>query len=118
MKNIGGNKIIELQIKSTIENEIGEQVEIWETVDTLKGFLDLSNGDSKYNNYNTKIQESTHLFIGDYKILDSRIKSENLRVFEPKTQKYYDVMLLDNPMELNEHWEIYLKYTGGQIAKN
>ena len=118
MKKIGGNKTIELQIKTAVENEIGEQVESWETVDTLEGFLDLSSGDSKYNNYSAKIQESTHFFIGDYKTLDPRIKVENLRVFDPQKQELYDVMLLDNPMELNKHWEIYLKFTGGQSAEN
>ena len=27
--------------------------------------------------------------------------------------KVYQITLLDNPMELNRQWEIYLKYTGG-----
>jgi hypothetical protein len=30
--------------------------------------------------------------------------------------KAYDIMLLDNPMEMESgsQWEIYLKYTGGR----
>ena len=29
----------------------------------------------------------------------------------------YDVMLIDNPMNMNKHFEIYLKYVGGQNVK-
>jgi hypothetical protein len=28
--------------------------------------------------------------------------------------KVYDIMVIDDPMELHEQLEIYLKYTGGQ----
>lgn len=118
MKLIGGNKTIEIQIRTATDNDIGEQLETWETVETLKGFLDLMNGDSKYTNYNTKIQESTHVFICDYKLLDSKIKSDTARIWDPKTQNYYDVMLIDNPMDLNYQLEFYLKYTGGQNGTN
>ena len=118
MKKIGGNLTVELQIKTATENAIGEQVESWQTVNTLKGFLDLSNGDSKYTNYNAKIQESTHVFICDYQTLDQRVSSENSRLFEPASGKKYDVMLIDNPMELNYQLEIYLKFTGGQNGTN
>ena len=114
MKRIGGNLTVELQVKKITVNRMGEQVPGWETVETLKGYLDLSGGDSKYTPYDAKIQESTHIFICDYKELDSRAKSENTRIFVPKTGKYYDVMLIDNPLERNYHYEIFLKYTGGQ----
>ena len=109
---IGGNIIGQLQVKTTSKNEIGEGVSIWETVQSLKGFLDLSSGDSKYTNYNAKIEESTHMFICDYAALDQRIKDENSRMIIEG--KRYDVMLIDNPMRLNKHLEIYLKFVGGQ----
>lgn len=109
---IGGNKTASIQISSTTKNEIGESVKGWTTVQSLFGWLDLASGDSKYTSYNAKIQESTHLFIADYQILDQRIKSENSRLLIDN--KAYDVMLIDNPMELNQQLEIYLKYTGGQ----
>lgn len=118
MKPIGGNLTAEIQIKTVTENNIGEQVEAWETIETLTGFLDLMNGDSKYTNYNAKIQESTHVFICAYKLLDSRIKSDTARIWSPKTQNYYDITLIDNPMELNYQLEFYLKYAGGQNGTN
>lgn len=114
MKKIGGNTTLELQIKRVTDNEIGEQESTWETIHTLTGFLDLSSGDSRYTNYNAKIQESTHFFICDYQMLDQTAKVENSRFFEPKTSNYYDITLIDNPMNLNYHLEFYLRYVGGQ----
>lgn len=112
MKPIGGNTSLAFQIKTTTKNEIGEAVPSWQTVQTINGFLDLSSGDSKYSSFNAKIQESTHIFIANYVELDSKIKAEECQAIIKG--KVYDVMLIDNPMELNYHWEIYLKYTGGQ----
>lgn len=114
MKGIGGNITAEIQIPKTIKNDLHESVKVWETVQTLKGWLDFSGGDSKYTNFNTKIQESTHIFIGDYVPLRADITSENARLLI--NGKTYDVMYFDNPMELEtgSQWEIFLKYTGRQ----
>lgn len=109
---IGGNIIGQIQLYTTETNIIGEREKIWETVDDITGFLDLSAGESKYTTYNAKIQESTHIFLADYKKLDSRIKAENSRMVI--NGKVYDIMVIDDPMELHEQLEIYLKYTGGQ----
>lgn len=100
-----------LQIKALgAKNNIGEATEEWINTDTLTGYLDLSGGDSKYTVYNAKVQESTHIFICDYKILNAT--SENSRLII--NDKVYDVLLIDNPMELNQQLEIYLKFIGGQ----
>lgn len=109
---IGGNIIAELKISVPHKNEIGENVNSWETIHSVKGFLDLSSGDSKYTNFNAKIQESTHVFICDYFAMDKRVTSENSKMaIEGIT---YDVMLIDDPMFLHQHYEIYLKLIGGQ----
>ena len=113
MKKIGGNITAQLQVKNgTTKNEIGENVPQWQTVHNLRGWLDLSDGDSKYISYNAKIQESTHVFICNYQTLNSTIKAENSRMII--NNKKYDIMLIDNPMELNYQFEFYLKFTGGQ----
>lgn len=109
---IGGNKTGQIQLRSSKKNIIGEYEAIWEDVQAIIGWLDLSSGDSKYTSYNAKIQESTHVFVADYKPLDSRIKAENSRMVVDG--KIYDVMLIDDPMEMHQQLEIYLKYTGGQ----
>ena len=118
---IGGNTTALFQASITSKNAIGESVQSWVTVAMIPGFLDLQSGDSKYTNYNAKIQESTHIFIADYLPIpeafnfegkDVRVSTENAKMVV--NSQSYDVMLIDNPMGLNQHLEFYLKYTGGQ----
>ena len=101
-----------IQTQTVTENAIGEQVSTWSDAITLTGFLDLMSGNSGYAAYSAKVQESTHIFICDYVPIPEGVDAENARAVIGK--KTYDVMLIDNPMELREHLEIYLKYTGGQ----
>lgn len=109
---IGGNIEGTFQISTTNKNEIGEAVKSWADVQMITGWLDLQSGDSKYNTYNAKLQESTHVFVADYVELDSRITAENSRMVIGG--KVYDVLLIDDPMELHKQLEISLKFTGGQ----
>lgn len=111
---IGGNRSVTIQINTgATKNEIGEKIRKWESVQEITGWLDLSSGDSSYNTYNAKIQESTHVFISDYMELDRRIETENSRLVD-EDGLIYDIMLIDDPMKMHEQLEIYLKYTGGQ----
>ena len=114
MKGIGGNITAVIQTATTTQNAIGEQVKTWADAQTLKGWLDLSAGDSKYLTFNAKIQESTHVFVADYVPLADGIQAENSRM--TVNGKVYDILLIDNPMEMcsGSQLEIYLKYTGGQ----
>lgn len=119
MGKIGGNISAVIQTQTITQNDIGEDVSTW--VDALPpfvGWLDLSGGDSDKVNYNTKIQESTHVFVCDYFPLVTQgeepgkeITPENSRMIV--NGKVYEVKLYDNPMELNSQLEIYLKYVGG-----
>ncbi len=112
MKGIGGNITAVIQTATTAQNAIGEQEEAWTDAQTLKGWLDLTSGDSKYTTYNAKIQESTHVFISDYVALDPAIGAENGRMVI--NGKRYDIMLIDDPLEMHQQLEVYLKFTGGQ----
>ena len=109
---IGGNIEGIIQVKTVSKNEIGEAVKTWSDVQTLKGWLDLQAGDSKYTTYGAKMQESTHIFVADYVKLDASISAENSRMVIDGGR--YDVMLIDDPLGLHRQLEIYLKYTGGQ----
>ena len=109
---IHGNTRMQLQVKTVTQNAIGEQVAAWETVQTLFGWLDLQAGGTNYNTYNAKIQESTHVFIAGYVPLSNRIKAEGCRAV---IDGYvYDITLIDDPIGMHQHYEIFLKYTGGQ----
>lgn len=107
---IGGNAIAQIQIYTTTRNEIGEQIRSWNTVATIKGFLDLMSGTSTYEVYSTKMAESTHIFICDYLELPNNVKTTTSRmIIDGDT---YDVSYIDNPMGLNRHYEFYLARTG------
>lgn len=114
MKGIGGNITGYIQNKTVVTNDIGEQVETWFDVQSIKGWLDFSSGQSNYQNFNAKIQETTHIFIADYVSLNPAINVEKSRM--KINGKPYDILLIDNPMEMGSgsQLEIYLKFTGGQ----
>lgn len=106
---IGGNIKAVLQQKSgSTTNSIGERIHAWSDYHEFKsGWLDLSSGDSKYT-YDAKLQESTHIFVTDYAPIDRNAKNKRLKV----GVDVYDVLLIDDPMELHQHLEIYLKFVG------
>ena len=112
MKSIGGNLTAAIQVYKTTKNAIGENVQDWVTVQSCKGWLDLQAGEAKFTSFNAKIQESTHVFVGKYIRLNEQITAENSRMLI--NGKRYDVLLIDDPMEMHQQIEIYLKYTGGQ----
>ena len=137
---IGGNTEATMQINNPAEkNSIGERVKSWLDVVKFMGWLDLMGGDSKYSTYSAKIQESTHLFMCDFQsfvalssqwewnpfnfltgIINPEL-DENIDVTSENARmqiggKIYDIMLIDDPMNLHEHLEIYLKFVGGQNA--
>lgn len=117
MANIGGNITGRFQTCTTAKNEIGETEQKWEDAVSHIGYLDLQSGDSKNSSFNAKLEESTHIFLCDYKaelyaltILDKEGEVANVRaIFKGMV---YDVLLIDNPMELNEQLEIYLRKVG------
>ncbi len=115
---IGGNKQLELQIKTANgQNAIGEAAAGWVTARVLTGWLDLLDGAVSYKTFNTKVQESTHVFVCDYVLLlynGEEITPECSRAVADG--RYYDVKLIDNPMSMNEQLEIYLNYVGGQYV--
>lgn len=112
---IGENLIATFQkFTTTNKNAIGENVREWSDVIQKKGFLDYVNGGAEYE-YNTKLQESTHLLICDYFDFNALgITSENARIIIEG--QIYSVQIIDDPMGRNQHLEVYLKYTGGQLT--
>ena len=104
---IGGNITAVLQTDTTSKNSFGEIVKSWQNVQVLKGFLDFTGGDGSYkSNFKGSVEETTHIFICDYVGLD--VKPTQCRMVIDN--KIYDVLMIDNPMNLNKHLEIMLKY--------
>lgn len=107
---IGGNTVADFQVRQAGEyrNPIGEREAAWISAATLYGYLDLVTGDAKYNNYSAKLQESSHIFLCDYIPL-AQYKGEKRMIIDGDM---YDVLLVDDPMGMHRHLEIYLRYVG------
>ena len=109
MANIFGNTPAVLQVKAVPnKNEIGEGVKEWEDYCSLNGWLDCASGEADTLNYSAKIQESTHIYICDYQPL--AVTPENSRLVIGGIA--YEILIIDNPLGMNEQLEIYLKYVG------
>lgn len=105
---VGGNtKAVLQQNNGTTRNAIGEKTASWVDVKTLNGWLDLISGDSQYT-HKAKLEQSTHVFLCDYAEIDRNTENKRLVI----GGKNYDVLWIDNPMELNQHLEIYLRIVG------
>ena len=110
MAKIGGNITGIFQTCTTAKNKIGEAEKKWESAVEHVGWLDLQSGDSKYSNFNAKLEESTHIFLCDFKAALYALADRDVRaIFKGVV---YDVLLIDNPMEMNEQLEIYLRKVG------
>ena len=112
MANIGGNITGVIQTKTTVKNDIGESEKIWSDAFSQKGWLGMQSGDSKYSNFSAKIEESTHVFLCDYHSGIYSLADQDTRMIIKG--KMYDVLLIDNPDEMDEQLEIYLRKIGGQ----
>ena len=108
---VGGNITGVIQTKVTEKNDIGESVKTW--VDTFlhRGWLDLQNGEKGHRNFLAPIEESTHVFLCDYHSGIYALANKDTRMVIKGMM--YDVLLIDNPMEMNEQLEIYLRKVGG-----
>lgn len=138
---IGGNITALFQVKDEgKKNAIGEREHKWYDVSSSSsGWLDLKDENGAKNTiFNAKIQESTHIFLCDYRSfkslsaewvwntlnfvngeinsekLDKRVDvtSENARLLI--NNQVYQILLIDDPMGMHQHLEIYLKFVGGQ----
>ena len=115
MANIEGNITgVILTKTSSGKNAIGEPQITWAEAFSLAGWLGLQNGDSKRTNFNAKIEESTHVFLCDFDAGIYALTENDQDVRMNIKGKMYDVLLIDNPDEMDEQLEIYLRKVGGQ----
>ena len=106
---IGGNVDAIIQVETSSKNAFGEKETTYKDLTTVKGFLDYVGGDGSYkNNFKGELEETTHLFICDYDSITANAEPTTSRMVI--NNKNYNVLLIDNPMGLNEHLEIMLKY--------
>lgn len=108
---VGGNLTATVQIKTLTENDIGEKVAEWvDYIESVRGWLDLSNGNSTNQSHKTKSEESTHVWLCDF---DSRLR--DLDITQCRficRDRIYEIKHVDDPMEIHDHLEISLKLVG------
>lgn len=141
MISVGGNTTALIQVKDEgKKNIIGEKEHVWMDVTSLKGWLDLSNGQNDISEYSAKMQSSTHIFICDFKSFRNLSKkwvwnpfnlktgviqseqdetkidatSENARMIIDGVE--YHILMIDDPMGMHQHLEIVLQYVGGGLG--
>ena len=115
MANIGGNITGIIQTKYTVKNAIGEAERKWADAFSQVGWLGMQSGDSKYTNFNAKIEESSHVFTCDYHSGIYALAGKDVRMIIKGF--VYDVLYIDNPDEMDEHLEIYLRKVGAWDGK-
>lgn len=116
MAEIGGNITGTIQTKTTSgKNAMGEADNTWKDAFSHIGWLGLNGGEQKRNNFNTKIEESTHVFLLDYDADIYALAEQDTRMIIKGFM--YDVLLIDNPDEMDEQLEIYLRRVGAWDGK-
>lgn len=110
MANIGGNITGIIQTVQTEKNAIGESVKIWADAFSCNGWLGMQSGDKRYTSYNAKLEESSHVFLCDYHSGIYALADQDTRMIIKGF--VYDVTYIDNPDEMDEQLEIYLKKVG------
>ena len=92
------------------ENGIGGKIEKEEELFKIQGFLDLAQGfgaNGENSNLNSFLQESTHILITEYR---EDISNKNW-IIDSKGNRY-NIVLVDDPVSMHHHLEIYLKFIG------
>ena len=107
---IGGNVTALIQTKTSSKNEYGALTDTWRDVTSVNGFLDFSGGDGSYKtDFKGDLEETTHIFICDYNEVAAQATPTTSRLIIDN--KIYDVLMIDDPMNLHKHLEIMLKYS-------
>ena len=106
---IGGNLDATFQVKLVTENELGEHIDNWADFITIKGWLDLSSGTSTHS-HKTKTEESSHVLLTDYHKTVRGLYLNKCRCII--NDRIYQVTFIDDPMEIHDHLEIFLKLVG------
>lgn len=111
MANIGGNITGIIQTKTTAgKNAIGEAIITWSDAFSPVGWLGMQSGGSNRSNFASKLEETTHVFLCDYNPGIYALADKDTRMILKGF--VYDVLLIDNPDEMDEQLEIYLRRVG------
>lgn len=116
MAHIEGNTQVRIQIRSVEPDEYALDRPVWKDAfpQPLHGVLDLTGPDVTHK-LMKRVEDAEYIFLCDYielKVDGKKLNTENSRMLIDG--EVYEVLLYDDPMQMHEHLEIYLKYVGGQ----
>lgn len=114
MGHINGNTKATVQIRQITQDEYQTDRVRWKDAFSVSGVLDLLDGGVNLKMM-SRTGEADYIFICDYFLPaynGEKLTAENSRFLIDG--EVYEVKLFDDPMNLHEHLEIYLKYLGGQ----
>lgn len=108
MGGVGGNLVAKVMRSETEKNVkgvyvSGEPTQIME----ICGWLDYQSGEVGHLAYQSAMQDSTHVFLSDYMADYAELSEVGLSL--EIGSKSYEVKLIDDPMNLHEHIETYLR---------
>ncbi|MCD4974293.1 head-tail adaptor protein [Enterococcus faecalis] len=96
------------EIKGQKPDGLGGLIDDWGLFKEVSGYIDLVTGTDETTQQNAFVEESTHiLIIPEF----TEGITDNMRVVDQKN-RYYAVTYSDNPVGVNHHNEIYLKFEG------
>lgn len=104
-----GNLAICLKRKTTTKNDYGETITAYIDMCNTTGFLDMLTYD-KNKDMNAMIQEANYVFVTDNYINIEETNSNMLKAVINDVE--YSVIYIDDPVNLHEFLEIYLKKVG------
>ena len=116
MAHIEGTTKAWIQLRSVEPDEYALDRAVWSNAfpKPLCGVLDLTGADVSHQ-LMKRVEDADYIFICDYRPLvvdGKKLSTENSRMLIDG--EVYEVLLYDDPMQMHEHLEIYLKYVGGQ----
>lgn len=96
------------EIKRQKPDGIGGMIDDWGKFKCVSGYLDLLTGTDENSLQNASVEDSTHILVlPEYTsgIIDK------MRVVDLKN-RWYEITYSDDPVGINHHSEIYLKFGG------
>lgn len=108
---VGGNAAVSVVRAAKAKNEAGVAVPGEpKRIAEVRGWLDYQAGQPSHLAYQAKLADTTHVLMCDYDPALAELKTQGLSAVvggEP-----YEVLLIDDPMGMHGHLEIYLRYVG------
>jgi len=98
----------DIQEFTEVDDGIGGFIDFWVTKVIVEGYIDMISGTDLNTIQNAVTEQSTHILIIP-NCIDGI--TDKMRVID-KDNRYYTITYSDNPVGVNHHNEIYLKYGG------